>query len=100
MMVLDHCGPDKEFATDSCSTGCGGVSGSEYFYAEFPAFIQDLELHINALEMLSIIIALKIGGHKFKDKRLLVNCDNLSSCIVLNKSVVSCRHHGRSDISY
>ena len=62
MMALDHCGPDKEFATDSCSTGCGGVSLSEYFYAEFPAFIQDLELHINALEMLSIVIALKIGG--------------------------------------
>ena len=90
MMALDHCVPDEEFASDSCLTGCGGVSGSEYFHAEFPAFIQDLELHINALELLTIVIALKIWGHKFKGKRLLVNCDNLSSCLVLNKGSTKC----------
>ena len=47
-------------------------------------------MHINALELLTIVIALKIWGHKFKGKRLLVNCDNLSSCLVLNKGSTKC----------
>ena len=70
MMSLEKCRPYEEFATDSCLTGCGGVSGNEYFHAEFPSFIQDLNLHINALELLTIVVALRIWGHKFKGKRL------------------------------
>ena len=90
MMTLKNCQPDVEFATDSCLTGCGGVSGQEYFHAEFPAFIQDLHLHINALELLTIVIALRIWGHKFKGKCLLVHCDNMASCWVLNRGSTRC----------
>ena len=89
-MSLEKCRPDEEFATASCLTGCGGVSGNEYFHAEFPSFIQDLDLHINALELLTIVVALRIWGHKFKGKRLVVHCDNLSSCLVLNKGSTRC----------
>ena len=92
MMSLKLCQPDDEFATDSCLTGCGGVSGREYFHAAFPPFIQDLQLHINALELLTIVIALRIWGHKFKGKRLLVHCDNLSSCLVLNNGSTRCSY--------
>ena len=70
MMSLKMCQPDDEFAMDSCLTGCGGVSGREYFKAVFPPFIQDLQLHINALELLTIVIPLRIWGHKFKGKTL------------------------------
>lgn len=91
MMSLDSCQPDADFATDSCLTGCGGVSGSEYFHAEFPAFIQNLGLHINALELLTIVVALRLWGHKFRGKCLVVYCDNLSSCFVLNKGSTKCK---------
>ena len=90
MMSLKLCQPDDEFATDSCLTCCGAVSGREYFHAVFPPFIQDLQLHINALELLTIVISLRIWGHKFKGKRLVVHCDNLSSCLVLNKGSTRC----------
>ena len=62
MMSLKLCQTDDEFATDSCLTGCGGVSGREYFHAVFPPFIQDLQLHTNALELLTIVVALTIWG--------------------------------------
>lgn len=91
MLSLDSYQSGAEFATDRCLTGCGGVSGSEYFHAEFRAFIQNLGLHINALELLTIVVALRLWGHKFRGQRLVVYCDNLSSCFVLNKGSTKCK---------
>ena len=31
--------PDVSMATDSCLSGCGGISSNEYFHAEFPPLI-------------------------------------------------------------
>ncbi len=41
-------------------------------------------LHINALELLMIIVACKIWGHQWAGKRLLVKCDNETSINVTN----------------
>lgn len=90
MKVLEKCQREEEFATDSCLTGCRGVSGNEYFHAEFPPFKQDLGLHINALELLTIVIVPRIFGHKFKGKHLVVYCVNLPSCLVLNRVFTKC----------
>ena len=81
---------EEHFATDSCFTSCGGVSGNEFFHAEFPTFIKDQGFHIDALEQLTIVIALKLWGYRFRGKRLVVHCDKLASCLVLNKGSTKC----------
>ncbi len=76
--------PDYTFASDACLVGCGGVAGNEYFHSSFPEFITSQELHINALELLSIVVCLKIWGNRWKGLRILIYCDNLVSVTVIN----------------
>ena len=83
--------PDAVVSTDACLTGCGGISGSEYFHAEFPPAILDLGWDINCLELLTIMVACKLWGHRWRGMHLLVKCDNLASVAVLNSFRTSSR---------
>ena len=89
MMQLEEWSePDQILASDACLQGCGGMAkDGEFFHAEFPEFIQRQCLHINALEMLSLIIALKLWAPRFRGKRLMILCDNNTSVQVLNRGV-------------
>ncbi len=84
MPLADWSPPDQTFACDACLTGCGGWSGNQYFHSVFPETIALQELHINALELLTIVICIKVWGKLWKSKRILVYCDNDTSVQVLN----------------
>jgi hypothetical protein len=76
---------DEVFASDACLTGCGAwCVEREYFHAEFPGEIKELDLHINGLEMLTIIVACKLWGRKWQGKRIVIQCDNSASVTVMN----------------
>ena len=86
MMLLEEWSkPDEFFSCDACPSGCGGMMQSEYFHEEFPPHIAHLKMHINALELLTIVVALKIWGSKLRGKKVLIYCDNMSSCRLINK---------------
>ena len=69
----------------SCLQCTGGAYlRGHYFHAEFPKSIQELQLHINALELLSITVACKIWGKHLRGNKILVFCDNTTSVTVLN----------------
>lgn len=76
--------PDAVLATDSCLVGCGGVTESQFFHSTFPEAIARQGLHINALELLTLTVALKLWGSTLIGKRILVFCDNMASVQVLN----------------
>ena len=77
--------PDEVFATDACLEGCGGwLEGRSFFHSTFPEFILCQDLDINALELLTIIVACKVWGREWRGKRMVVQCDNQVSVIVLN----------------
>ena len=76
--------PDSVFSSDACITGCGAYFRGHYFHAEFPKSIQELQLHIIALELLSITVACKIWGKHLRGNKILVFCDNTTSVTVLN----------------
>ncbi len=82
--VADWSAPDQVLATDACLVGCGGLAEGEYFHAPFPSFIQGQALHINALELLTIMVALRLWSHRFASRRILIFCDNMSSVLTLN----------------
>ena len=81
--LQDWTEPDEFFASDACLSGCGGLCGSFYFHTQFPDFIVEQNLHINALELLSIIVCLKLWGSR--GKRICIYCDNQVSVLVINK---------------
>ena len=58
--IHDWSDPDIIFSTDSCLTGCGGISHRFYFHRQFPDFITAMNLSISALELLSVTVALKL----------------------------------------
>ena len=55
------------------------------FSCKFPSFIVQQKLHINALELLTIIVMIKLWAKNWNGKRIKLFCDNETSVIVLNK---------------
>lgn len=85
MMLMEAwSAPDELLATDACLVGGGGWCEGEFFHSSFPPFTFELGLHINDLELLVIVVALKLWKNKFRGKRILVQCDNKTSVDVLN----------------
>ena len=86
MMLLDDwSSPDEVLATDACLEGGGAWCEGEYWHNQFPPFILEQGLHINALELLVIVVSIKVWKRKLRGRRLLINCDNSASVEVLNK---------------
>jgi hypothetical protein len=79
------------FATDACLLGCGAVCYNEYFHHSFPLFVTDMALSINALELLTIVVAFKIWHSKLAGTDVTVFCDN-SSCVYAINSKRSHSH--------
>jgi len=75
--------PDALFTTDACLTGCGGLCIDQYFHAVFPEFVLSMDLDINSLELLTIVLALKLWGNRWRGLRLTVRCDNEVAVTVL-----------------
>lgn len=85
MMDMDEFSePDSVISTDACLRGCGGWFAGRYFHSDFPLFIKEQELHINALEMLTIVVALKLWGPLLRHQKMIVFCDNLSTVRILH----------------
>lgn len=76
--------PDEIMSCDACLTGCGGWCEGKYFHTEFPENVKQQKLHINGLELLTLTICVKLWGHLWSGKRIVVYCDNLTSVTVLN----------------
>ena len=78
--------PDAKISTDSSLVACGGWSEGYYFHSVFPEFITSLRnVHINELECLAIVVALKLWAGKYRSKNLLLYCDNETTVQVINK---------------
>ena len=85
--LIDHgswCDPDIIFSSDSCLSGCGGVMGCRYFHSQFPPFITEQNLHISALELLSVMVCLHIWAPLLCGNKVQIYCDNQAACIAIN----------------
>ena len=80
------CELDQSLATDACLVGAGGISFDlgEYFHVHFPEPIRKEARHINGLEMLAIMIAVKLWGTHWSGKKIKLYCDNLTTVQALN----------------
>ena len=85
--------PDEVCAVDACLVGCGGTFDNYFFHSGFPEFIREQNLHINCLELLTCIIAIKLWEKYWGGQRIQINCDNRASveCINSGKARHLCR---------
>ena len=67
-----------------CLVGAGATFAEIYFNCDFPVFSREQQLHINNLELLTIVVAVKLWGHLWTSKKLVIKYDNKSSVLVLN----------------
>ena len=74
--------PDEFISCDACLQGAGGWFCGRYFHKEFPPFIRDMGLHINALEFLTVLVAFKIWGRHLTAKKVVLYCDNWTVVVV------------------
>jgi hypothetical protein len=84
MPLEDWSQPDEILASDACLVGAGGWFNGKFFHCKFPEFIQAQGLHINALELLTVIVCAKLWGKHWKGKRIVISCDNMVSVEVIN----------------
>ena len=76
--------PDEILASDSCLVGCGAFLNGRFFHTQFPEFVKKQTLHINALELLTVVVTLKVWGQLIKGKKMIIYCDDSASYKVLN----------------
>ena len=87
MMPLERWSqPDSVFASDACLVGCGAWEPElgQFFHAVFPDHIITQARHINGLELITIVVACKVWGRHWAGKRIIVQCDNEVSVVVVN----------------
>jgi hypothetical protein len=75
--------PDEVLSSDASLDAFGAISSNQFFHALFPSFIKENQLHINCLELLAIIIATNIWGHKLKGKTYLFPVIMRHQCTLL-----------------
>ena len=64
--------------------GCGAICFREYFHCEFPDFIPSQDLHINELELLTVVIAIKLWSRKLGGLKVELLSDNTTCVSVIN----------------
>ena len=68
---------------DSCLTGCGGLSGTQYYKRPFPQSIIEAGHHISRLELLNIVVAVRVWAPRWRGRKIRIYCDNMAACVVL-----------------
>jgi len=76
--------PDEIIASDACLKGCGATCGTEYFHEVFPEHVISKDLHINALELMALVVAVTVWADHLRGKRVIVLCDNSATVWVIN----------------
>jgi len=76
--------PDEVIASDACLIGCGATCGTEFFHKVFPIQVTSMDLHINALELMALVVAVTVWADQLRGKRVTVLCDNTATVWVIN----------------
>ena len=74
----------------------GGISFGALCYTSWIAqewdhtFIKRKQLDIECLEMYALMVAVELWIHRFKNRKIIVFCDNQTVCRAVNKTTASC----------
>ena len=82
-----------DWYTDASKTiGCGGYFNKEWFAIKWTTQIKEQNFSIGFLELFAVTTAILNWGHKIKNLRVLIFCDNMSVVHMINTNTSSCKH--------
>ena len=81
---------------DACSTGAGGVYGSQWYHVAWHDCPSVESLHINHLEVLALEPAARLFGAAWRDRQVTVYSDNQAAVAIINKGSTRNSHVMRS----
>ena len=74
------------FSTDASLQGGGATSQMECISFVFPDCISMSSLHINALELFTIVVTLKHWAPQLQGRKFIVACDNSAAVAVITSN--------------
>ena len=74
------------FSTDACPQGGGATCQAECISFVFPACIALQSLHINALELFTVVVALKHWAPQLQGRKFTLSCDNSAAVTVMSSN--------------
>ena len=78
--------PITSVVTDACKSGAGGVFQNDWFYVNWEEdYPFATSMHINELEAFSVALAVKRWAPLWRNRRVIVNCDNAATVSCINK---------------
>ena len=80
------------FACDACLSGCVAVFFGEYFKRCFPPAILALPLHINELELLTVLVTVKLWATSLQGLNAELYSDNTACIAAINNKSLSNVH--------
>ena len=73
-----------EVFVDACLEGIGAYTQGHVYYSKIPECYK-LSLTIVHLEMLNVLVAFRVWGLRWQDKKIRIHCDNAAVVQVLNR---------------
>ena len=74
--------PDHVLSMDASTQVSAGLCEGEYFRVQFPSHFQAQPLEV--LEAATLMVCLKLWGHRLRGRRLKVICKNTPTLLVIN----------------
>ena len=84
------------FATDASKNsplGVGGICGTDWFVQQWDEdFIINFDPSIAYLELFGVTVAASLWLNNFRNKSIIIHCDNQSVVHMINKNMSSCKN--------
>ena len=84
MMDNQFSRPYLVIASDSCLSGGGVVSQTQFFHLQYNKKVLEFCTHINQLECAVLVAAIKVWGKSLERKRFVMKCDNQNTVRAIN----------------
>ena len=81
-------------ASRNKTLGFGVICGTSYMFSKWePAsFITEAKPSIEYLELYALVAGCITWLHRFRNRRIVLHCDNESVCTMVNKTTSSCKN--------
>ena len=76
--------PDMIISSDSCLTGGGALTNSQFFHIQFSHNVKNKCSHINQLECMVLVSAVALWAPNLIRKKLIMLCDNMNTVLAVN----------------
>ena len=84
-----------QFYTDAAKSdrlGIGCLFGNHWLHKKWNSFIADCNPSIEYCELFALTVGVDLWGHEFRNKRVIIYCDNMSVVHMVNKSSTGCQN--------